>query len=118
MRHLWRHRRDVDEDEEEDGDEGEGEDRDEVAEDYKKQQGQRKAAHRLGSTGCHLVSGPETKKETDFENQNENEVRLRRRLRLVFVFVAVSASVSGTDSVRFLCHLINIFRQVIYCISF
>lgn len=106
----------------EDGDEGKGEDRDEVAEDYKKQQGQRKAAHRLGSTGCHLVSGPETEKETDFENQNQNEneteVRLWRRLRLVFVFVAVSVSVSGTDSVRFLCHLINIFRQVIYCISF
>lgn len=85
MRHLWRHRRDVDEDGDGDGDEGEGEDRDEVAGDYKKQQGQRKAAHRLGSTGCHLVSGPETEKETQFDNENENETeaRLRRCLRLV-----------------------------------
>lgn len=50
--------------------------------------------------------------------------RMRMRMRpvfgdvFVFVFVAVSVSLSGTDSVRFLCHLINIFRQVIYCISF
>lgn len=83
MRHLWRHRRDVDGDRDGDGDEGEGEDRDEVAGDYKKQQGQRKAAHRLGSTGCHLVSGPATEKETQFKNENENEARLWRRLRLV-----------------------------------
>lgn len=54
-----------------------------LPETIKKQQGQRKAAHRLGSTGCHLMSGPETEKETQFQNENETEARLRRRLRLV-----------------------------------
>lgn len=63
MRHLWRHRRDVDADE--DGDEGEGEDRDGDG-DYKKVARPTKGC---APTGINWVSSrvwAKTRKETEF----------------------------------------------------